>query len=109
MPRTDEDWKDYVAKELRSGESRMNGFTEDISTIKAEQSEMRKELAANSEATARVEANTAEMLDVFESWKGAMRVLESVGKLAKPLGYIIGLGAAIAGLWTAIKTGIQPK
>lgn len=109
MPRTDEDWKDYVAKELRSGEARMDGFASDISVIMAAQSAMRQDLAENSKATARVEANTAEMLEAFESWKGAMRVLEMLGKLAKPLGYIIGLGAAIAGLWTAIKTGIQPK
>jgi hypothetical protein len=54
-----------------------------------------EKLEANTEATARVESNTKAIVDLFESWTGAMKVIELVGKLAKPL-------AAIAALITAV-------
>ena len=49
------------------------------------------------------------MLEVFESWKGAMRVMEMLGKLAKPLGYIVGFGASVAAFWASMKSGVSPK
>ena len=66
-------------------------------------------LAANTETIAQIKTDTAEMLGVFESWKGAMKVMEMIGKLAKPLGYIVGLGASMAAFWAAMKSGINPK
>ena len=38
-----------------------------------------------------------------------MRVMGMIGKLAKPLGYIVGLGASIAAFWAALKAGVNPK
>jgi hypothetical protein len=67
------------------------------------------ELAENTSATKRIESNTAEMLDVFESWKGAMKVLNWIGKAAKPVGWIVGMCASMAAFWTAMKSGISPK
>ena len=87
----------------------MDSLTDEVTAIKLEQSQFRAELAENTKATKRIEANTAEMLDVFESWKGAMKVLTWIGKAAKPLGYLVGLGASIAAFWTAIKSGVNPK
>lgn len=87
----------------------MFDITQEVTVIKLEQAEFRHLLAENTAATKRIEANTAEMLEVFESFKSALRVLNWIGKLAKPLGYIIGLCAAITGFWTALKTGAAPK
>ena len=53
--------------------------------------------------------STAEMLEAFRSFKGAMKVLEWIGKAAKPMGYVVGLGASIAAFWTAMKSGVTPK
>lgn len=64
-----------------------------------------KKLDANSEATARVEANTAEMLEFFNSVRGAFRVLDMLGKLAKPLAYIMMFIGACTGVWLALKNG----
>lgn len=64
-----------------------------------------KKLDANSEATARVEANTKELVEFFNSVQGAFRVLEALGKLAKPLAYITMLAGACTGLWLALKNG----
>lgn len=68
-----------------------------------------KDLAANTAATREVATNTAELVDIFKAFKGAMKVLEYVGKLAKPLGYILKAGLAVAAVWVAVKTGGQSR
>ena len=98
-----------IHNELAEGDKRMNSLTDEVTAIKLEQAQFRVELAENTNATKRIEANTAEMLDVFESWKGAMKVLTWIGKAAKPLGYLVGLGASIAAFWAAVKSGVHPK
>jgi hypothetical protein len=105
----DDTFEQTMAHALAAGEKRMNGLTDDVTAVKLEQAEFLHQLRENTEATKRIEANTAEMLQVFESFKAAVRVLNWIGKLAKPLGYIIGLCAALTGFWTAIKTGATPK
>lgn len=98
-----------IHNELAEGDKRMNSLTDEVTAIKLEQAQFRIELAENTNATKRIEANTAELLDVFESWKGAMKVLTWIGKAAKPLGYLVGLGASMAAFWAAIKGGVTPK
>lgn len=70
---------------------------------------LEKGLAENTAATKRIESNTSEIIELFDSFKGAFKVLEGIGKLAKPMSYIAGLLAAVAGIWTAVKTGVTPK
>lgn len=98
-----------IHNELAEGDKRMNSLTDEVTAIKLEQAQFRVELAENTNATKRIEANTAELLDVFESWKGAMKVLTWIGKAAKPLGYLVGLGASMAAFWVALKGGVSPK
>ncbi len=62
-----------------------------------------RELAKNTETTTKVEESTREVVDLLVSFKGAMKVLELLGKLARPLAYIVafisGLGAAWVAFW----------
>ncbi len=109
MPRTTEDFHNYVANELRAGERRMDEIVNTVVQIQAEQASAKTLLAANTETITQIKTDTAEMLDVFESWKGAMKVMEMLGKLARPLGYIVGLGASMAAFWVALRGGINPK
>lgn len=109
MPRTPEDFHNYVAQELRAGDKRMDEIVATVASIQAEQASAKVLLAENTETIKQIKTDTADMLEVFESWKGAMRALEMIGKLAKPMGYVIGLGASIAAFWAAIKTGVQTK
>ena len=60
-------------------------------------------LEENTKATKEIYKNTAEMLDLFQSWKGAMKVLEVLGKAAKPLAAILGLFVALAAWWGTLK------
>ena len=109
MPRTPEEFNEYVAKELRAGDKRMDEIVKTVAAIQIEQASAKVLLAENTETIKEIKTDTADMLEVFESWKGAMRVMEMIGKLAKPLGYIVGLGASIAAFWAAIKSGVSPK
>lgn len=109
MPRTPEEFNDYVARELRAGDKRMDEIVKTVAAIQIEQASAKVLLAENTETIKEIKTDTADMLEVFESWKGAMRVMEMIGKLAKPLGYIVGLIAAVVGIWNAMKSGVGPK
>ena len=47
----------------------------------------------------------AEMLDFFKAMKGAFKVLNWVGALAKPLAGLVALGVALATAWAAARGG----
>lgn len=93
--RNDETYKTYVANELRRHDSRLDAMAARIALIERDQTEI-KTLVKD------VAKNTGEMLEVFESWRGAMRALEWIGRAAKPIVYIVGL---IGGAVVWIKTG----
>ena len=65
------------------------------------------ELRANTEATHAIKADTAELVELFRAFKGAVKVLNWLGKLAKPIAGIVGLGAALLGFWSALKGHIK--
>ncbi|WEM01038.1 hypothetical protein [Delftia tsuruhatensis] len=63
------------------------------------------ELRVNTDATEMVRANTAEMLEVFKAAQGAFRVLQWIGRAAKPITYIVMLGTAGIAFWKALMVG----
>ena len=109
MPRTPEEFDNYVARELMAGDKRMDEIVKTVAAIQIEQASAKVLLAENAETIKEIKTDTADMLEVFESWKGAMRVMEMLGKLAKPLGYIVGFGASVAAFWASMKSGVSPK
>ena len=104
-----EAFENDVARALDKGDRRMNSLADEIAVVKLEQAEHRRLLKENTDDTKAIKADTAELLEAFHSFKGAMKVLEWIGKAAKPIGYIAGLGASIAAFWTAMKSGVTPK
>lgn len=64
--------------------------------------EFQKDLKTNTEATSRIESNTSELIQTFNDFKGAFKVLSWIGKLAIPF-------TAIAALIITVKSGITPK
>ena len=98
-----------VARALDHGDKRMNNLADEITAVKLEQAEFRNLLKENTDATNSIKADTAELLEAFRSFKGAMKVLEWIGKAAKPVGYIVGVCASITAFWTAMKSGVAPK
>jgi hypothetical protein len=55
-------------------------------------------IEANTTLTGTIKTDTAEMLDAFRALKGGFKVLEWIGKIAKPIGIII---AAIGTAWAS--------
>ena len=104
-----DEFEQQVANALSQGDTRMNNLADEITAVKLEQAEFRHLLKENTDATNSIKADTAELLEAFRSFKGAMKVLEWIGKAAKPIGYVVGLGASIAAFWTAMKSGVTPK
>ncbi len=104
-----DEFEQQVANALSQGDTRMNSLADEITAVKLEQAEYRRLLKENTDDTKAIKADTAELLEAFRSFKGAMKVLEWIGKAAKPIGYVVGLGASIAAFWTAMKSGVSPK
>ena len=104
-----EAFENDVARALDKGDRSMNSLADEITVVKLEQAESRRLLKENTDDTKAIKADIAELLEAFRSFKGAMKVLEWIGKAAKPLGYVVGLGASVAAFWTAMKSGVPPK
>ena len=109
MPRTQEGFNDYVAAELRVYDKRMDELVGKVNAIEQDQAAAKALLKENTEAINAIKRDTADMLATFESWRGAMRVLEAIGKFAKPVGYIVGMFASVAAFYTALKSGVGTK
>ena len=66
-------------------------------TIAKRMDTFEKQLAENTLQTCAVRKDTRELVETFQNFKGAMKVLEMFGKLARPLGWLVvavGGGAA---------------
>ena len=87
----------------------MNSLADEITAVKLEQANFQRLLKENTDDTKAIKADTAELVEAFHSFKGAMKVLEWIGKAAKPVGYIVGVCASITAFWTAMKSGVTPK
>ena len=77
-----------ISARFDDGDARMGRIEGDVAAVRAE-------LEANTRTTQAVADSTAELVDFFRAMKGAMKVLNWSGKLARPLGAIVGLGAAV--------------
>ena len=104
-----EAFENDVARALDKGDRRMNSLADEIAVVKLEQAEHRRLLKENTDDTKAINADTAELLEAFRSFKGAMKVLEWIGKAAKPIGYIAGFCASMYAFWTSVKSGVTPK
>ena len=92
------DWQESVERRFDEHNSR---FAEGSETMR----KLAEGLAENTESTMRTEANTAELVSVFQSFKGAFQVFNMIGTAAKPLGYIVMCASAIWGAIIVFKTG----
>lgn len=91
-------WQEKVDGRLKDGDERMQSIDERMQSI-------RDDLDNNTQSTARVEANTALVVDLLNNAQGAFRVLEMLAKLVKPLGVIAMAVGGFVGLWQAVKGG----
>ena len=98
MNRDEFAWRNYIAERLRANEQRVAELAEQHRVFQAE-------MTKNTAATEAVKKDTGEMLEVFNSWKGAMVALEFLAKVAKWFSAIAGAGVIV---YVFLKTGNLP-
>ena len=79
-----------------------------IKSLHARVVKMAQDMAHNAEATARntdsietIRQNTQDIVDTFQALAGGFKVLQGLGRLAKPLAYIVGLVTAVITAYSA--------
>lgn len=72
-----------------------------LGAVEQQMGELKSSLAANTLVTEQVQTNTAGLVELFNNAAGAFRVLEGLGKAAKPLMYIAGFVSAAVTVYTA--------
>jgi uncharacterized coiled-coil protein SlyX len=97
------------AQRLAALEAELHAVRERLAEGDAVISALRKDLAENTRATQRTETNIAEMVEFFTAMKGAFRVLNWIGALAKPITALIALAGATWAAFLTIKGGGPPK
>lgn len=81
--------REYAGERFAAQASRMDGIEAKIDLQAA--------------ATRRVENSTAGIVEIMESWGGAMKTIERTGKVLKPITWIIGFFTALLALWAAAR------
>lgn len=94
--------EDELRKRMDDHEARTHELAQAVTAVKLEQIEYVKLLKENTDTTHEVKKTVDEMFVVFESWQGAMRVLEWIGKVAKPVAAITAMVTTFIVAW---KTG----
>ena len=87
---------EQIHERLEKGSERMAIIERDLRALAQGLHEERQELQE-------LKQQLAEMLEFFTAMKGAFKVLNWVGKIAKPLAAIVMLGGACVGFWAAIR------
>jgi len=97
------------AERLAAVEAELQSIRERLATGDETMASLRADLAENTSATIRTESNTAEIVEFFMAMKGAFKVLNWIGALAKPITALVALAAVTWGAFLTIKTGTPPK
>lgn len=82
---------------------------ERLARLEAQHVELKTQLDENTQDTKAVREDTSKLVEILESWRGAIRVLEGVGRIFRPLSFVAVFLSAIAAFWAGIKNGIVPK
>ena len=77
-----------------------------IDVTEGELAQLKTDLATNTKLTVEVRDQTKEMVEFYGSMQGAFKVLNMIGKLAKPISAIMVLIVAVVGVWDAVKAAV---
>lgn len=87
--------RQQISKRLEEGDERMAAIERDLRAVTEQLHERNQQLA--------------DLLEFFTAMTGAFKVLNWLGKLARPMAAIIALGVAITAAWNTARGGIHPK
>ncbi|WP_336235758.1 hypothetical protein [Achromobacter dolens] len=79
-----------------------------VKSLHARVVQIEMDMTANTQATARntesietIRQNTQDIVDTFQALAGGFKVLQGLGRLARPLAYIVGLVTAVITAYSA--------
>lgn len=98
-----DDFGNLISVERSTIDQRLDKGAQRMGRIESDLAAVRTKLESNAASMQKVLDSTAEIVEFFASMRGAMRVLDWIGKLARPVAGIVGLCAAAVALWTAIR------
>lgn len=76
-----------------------------LTKVEQDMTALRDDVATNTTLTQQVRHDTAEMVELFRSVQGAFVVLEKLGRMARPVGWLAAAVASVVGLWSVLKGG----
>ena len=79
----------------RISDEEMHKMRLDIEGVVGRLDKVEASLVLQNTQAQRIETNTKDLLDTFQAFQGAWKVLNWIGKLAKPIGYLATFGAGI--------------
>ncbi len=91
-----------INQRFDDGSARMAEIERGQGSIARELEQTRKELHE-------LRQQLADLLELFIAMKGAFKVLNWLGKLARPMAAIVALGVSLAAAWNLARGGIYPK
>lgn len=86
---TETAWRDFVIERLAEGQQRME--------------ELQGQVSENTKLTKHVADTTDGVVAAFKAMTGGLKVLETIGKLAKPMLFVVGIATAAALAWQEFK------
>lgn len=94
--------EETIAQQLDRGAARMDDLQHQIDALD-------KAIAANTDLTQKIHDSTSGLVEAFDALRGGLRVLEQIGRVARPLSYIVGFATAAWGFFQLLKAGGSPK
>ena len=77
---------------------------EDVEQLKSSVKKLEAGLAKNTALTEQVASNTTDVVEAFRAASGAFKVLEYIGKAARPMFWLISVVAGATAFWTTVKS-----
>jgi hypothetical protein len=96
----------FIQERIDSLATRMDAVEQWAESFELKMSDVGNEVKANTALTEEIHGKTDDIFQIVTAARGAFKVLDAAGKLAKPLIYVGGFAAAV---WALLSTGHWPK
>lgn len=93
----------YSEAFIKSLHGQVVQMKDDLAECRSDLADFKQATQRNTESIDRVEKNTRDIVDTFQALAGGFKVLQGLGRLAKPLAYIVGLVTAVITAYSAWK------
>lgn len=77
--------------------------TDRLDALEAKVASMEDNMERNACVIAKIDASTSGIVEAFQALEGGVKVMQWIGKLAKPIGWIVAMCTAIAVAWTKLR------